>query len=290
MSAPLVDIRELVAWDLDEYSFRESSTEYDAGAFLDKVDHARQQLSVRAPHRERSPVLPEATERLQHLLKEASRREDMQEEYRGLDWTLGVVDLRCLLAFQRRLSFHSARNVPPVPQQQDWGDLTAFAFGSARSTQYRLKQYSDSRQGFPLEMYSYNPDLQLRLTMNSGCSDSLPLALHGGSPFLEVAGLRGRWFLRDGYHRAYLLLRAGVHTVPAVIVHARTVAELSATEPWFFHDAQLFSDRPPQVMDFLNEEMTFCYRRTALCKVIRICVEESLEPFDQLDEEQGDEL
>ena len=103
--------------------------------------------------------------------------------------------------------------------------------------------------------------------------------MYGGTPGFEIAEFRGRWFLRDGYHRAYRLLQAGVHLVPAVVIHARTVHELGETEPWFFNESHLFSDRPPHVTDFLDEEMIICYKRAALRKVIRIRIEESLEPF-----------
>ncbi len=141
-----------------------------------------------------------------------------------------------------------------------------------------------------ISLYSNNPDLQLRLTMESGYGNSLPFGLHGGCPFFEVAELRGRWFLRDGYHRAYRLLQAGVYCVPAVVLHARTIEELGATEPWFFNESQLFSDRPPHVMDFLDEELTLRYKRAALRKLIRIRIEETLEPFDDFDEVERDEV
>jgi hypothetical protein len=96
--------------------------------------------------------------------------------------------------------------------------------------------------------------------------------------------------LRDGYHRAYRLLQAGVHRIPAVVIYARTIKELGATEPWFFSKEQLFSDRPPRVVDFLDENLVLSYERTALRKVIRIRVEESLEPFDETDEVQGGKI
>jgi len=35
--------------------------------------------------------------------------------------------------------------------------------------------------------------------------------------YLQVAGLNGRYFLRDGYHRAYGLLAAGIHFAPALV-------------------------------------------------------------------------
>jgi hypothetical protein len=96
--------------------------------------------------------------------------------------------------------------------------------------------------------------------------------------------------LRDGYHRAYRLLQAGVHRIPAVVIYARTVEEIGATEPWFFCEEQLFSDRPPRVMDFLDADLILRYERTALRKVIRIRVEESLEAFDEADGVKGEEI
>ncbi len=100
--------------------------------------------------------------------------------------------------------------------------------------------------------------------------------------------LRGRWFLRDGYHRAYRLLQDGVYCVPAVVISARTLDELGATEPWFFNEEQLFSCRPPRVLDFLDESMVLRYERAALRKVIRIRVEESFELFDETHDVQGE--
>jgi hypothetical protein len=78
--------------------------------------------------------------------------------------------------------------------------------------------------------------------------------------------------------------------IPAVVIYARNIGELGATEPWFFGEKHLFSERPPRVTDFLEEDLVLRYERTALRKVIRICVEESLQPFDEIDEVQGEAI
>jgi len=119
-------------------------------------------------------------------------------------------------------------------------------------------------------------------------NDLPPISLYGGSPFFEVAAFRDRWFLRDGYHRAYRLLQAGVHRIPAVIIYSRTIEEIGAAKPWFFGEGQLFSNRPPRVKDFLDESLILRYERVALQKVIRVRIEESVQPFDGADERQGE--
>ena len=111
-----------------------------------------------------------------------------------------------------------------------------------------------------------------------GFDASSPIAIHAGSPFFEVAQYRERWFLRDGYHRAYSLLRAGVFRLPAVIVQARTLEELGATRPWFFPEEVLFSPTPPRVTDFLDDELVLEYDRIPLIKTLRVTVEEAFVP------------
>jgi hypothetical protein len=153
----------------------------------------------------------------------------------------------------------------------DWQALFGFAFGLAVPSVYRM---SDGRVGeFLIE--TENPNLQLR-SLPTGSNG--PFVLHGGSPFFEVGEYRGRWFLRDGYHRAYALLREGIVRVPAVIVHARTLRELGPVGDWFFAEEILLGERPPLVMDFLDDEMTIVYTRPRMLKTIRITVDESFAP------------
>lgn len=286
-----VDVHELIAWTLDEYPYRSSTIGPRPEELAKQIEQAQQRLTECEPYEGCPAWLAEETECIRHLLTAArAQRTDLQEEYKGLDWALGVVDLRRLLAFQRRLVFNSAQRPSPTPQQDDWSQLVSLALGSRRGTKHRVIFNGNAADGLDVNLYSSNPDLQLRLNPKAGYSNLSPLSLHGGSPFFEVAELRGRWFLRDGYHRAYRLLQAGVHYMPAVVIRARTLEELGATKPWFFSEDQLFSDRPPRVMDFLDERLVLRYERAALRKVIRIRIEESLQPFDETDAVQGETL
>jgi hypothetical protein len=290
VSSAKVDVRELIAWGLDEYPYRDSATGLEQDGFAKQIEQAQQRLTQRECYSGCSTLLAEESESIRHLLTASAQRSDLQEEYEGLDWTLGVVDLRRLLAFQRRLVFSLTRQHPLIPQQDDWPELISLAVGPRRGTEHRFVSNCNATGGLDISLHSSNPDLRLRLSPKAGQNDGPPLSLFGGSPFFEVAELHGRWFLRDGYHRAYRLLQAGVLCIPAVVIYTRTVEELGATEPWFFGEDQLFSERPPRVMDFLDEGLVLRYERAALRKVIRIRIEESLEPFDETDEVQGEKI
>jgi hypothetical protein len=287
MSTSMVTVRELIAWGVDEYSFRNAGAHFNHEELEKKIAQARESLCECKIYSD--ALLTKKTESIQDLLRVASQRDDLNQECEGLDWTLGVVDLRRILSFQRRLVFSSKRKRLISCKRNDWPSLISLSIGTRRSTEHQLVRTDCAADSLDISLHSSNPDLQFRLDATQSAAGLSPLSLYGGSPFLEVARLRDRWFLRDGYHRAYDLLRAEIHHVPAVIVFARTIEEVGAIEPWFFNEDQLFSERPPRVTDFLDESLVLSYKRIALHKVIRVRIDESLEPFDEIEDRQGEE-
>jgi hypothetical protein len=261
-----VCVRELVAWGLDENIFRPR-----IDGLSMKITLAYDEVARREDFVWNDPVVHDVQASVTDLLGAQLQRDDLHDEMTGLDWTTGVVDFRQLLAFQRRLIFDERRPQEDVPNGDDWPALVGFAFGPPAPIAYRTLASNASE----LLLQSENPSLQFRASAEAGHS---PFVLHGGSPFFEVAEFRGRWFLRDGYHRAYRLLRAGIVNFPAVIIRARTIAELGPVQPWFFNEEILFDSQPPRVIDFLDDNLVIEYNRPRLFKTLRVTMEESVEP------------
>ncbi|GGH01045.1 hypothetical protein [Silvibacterium dinghuense] len=259
MSKASTWVRELAAWGLDE-------DEYRPAKYCGDVDTARALLSRRPSFDAESAMVECASSTLQTGFAEHALRADLRAEMAGLAWSLGVVDLRKLIAFQRRITLVPAASESSLPAADDWDSLMQLCFAEPKVVACDVTHASGS-----LVLRSGNPNLQARITGNAA---SL-VSVHTGSPFFEVAEYRGRWFLRDGYHRAYHCLRDGVFHLPAVIVHAGTLAELGAVHPWFFPEAVLLSATPPRVIDFLDDALVIQYARLPLIKTIRITVEEA---------------
>jgi hypothetical protein len=276
---PTVTIRELAAWDLDVYPWRDQMV--DAVTLEQRTSEAAQYIAREDQHEEclgQNAFLAAETRLHQALLQPQRLRPELHAEMRGLDWSLGVVDLRRLIAFQRRLVLDPEMPPPYVPQQEDWAALCGLAFDGRRTLAHRVLPTASFAGGYEIQLRAENPDLRITLAAEQAEGESLPLLLTGGSPFFEVAEFQGRWFLRDGYHRAFQMLRAGVTMGFAVIVHARTLEELGAVEPFFFGEETLFSARPPRVTDFLEESLVLHYERPHMRKTITVRIEESLEP------------
>lgn len=265
MSPPILNrIRtvELIAWDIDDFVCRP-----------EPIDHSRQTKARdivlgRKLNPSASALCDEETQLLGETLAAQISRRDLQSEMHGLHWSLGVVDLRRLLAFQRRLSFDPTLPPLTIPTQSDWCGLIKTSFASPSPV---ICDMVHDREKKTVTLQSTNPNMQLRVTSDP----ETPVAVYAGSPFFEVAQYKGRWFLRDGYHRAYNLLRAGIYRLPTVIVHARTLEELGAIHSRFFSEETLLSQRPPFVTDFLDESLTSEYDRHPIIKTLCITMEET---------------
>jgi hypothetical protein len=288
LSISMVAVHELIAWELDKYPHRLAGSGLSEGQLAKEIGRAKQKLTERGCYEPLEVLLEKEAARIQHLFAAHTQRTDLQDEYEGLEWTVGVVDLRHVLAFQRRLVFAPELRALQVPKQEDWPALLSFSFGPARSIEYRMTLHERDGQASEFNLQSDNPDLQLRSVPDTKVQSSGLFSLYGGCPFFEVAEFRGRWFLRDGYHRAYHLLRAGVYCLPAVVIRARAIDEVGATQSWFFNEEQLFSSHPPRVMDFLDDDLVLRYQRPRFKKTLRIRIDESLQPENESDDVQGD--
>ena len=265
MSDKVVQIRELIGWGFDTYEYR------PADAHPASLQRAQTNIAQRTCFEQPDILATAETVRLRAMFAPVAERFDLLAEMAGLSWSLGVVDLRSLVAFQRRLAFTQSITQPSMPAVDDWPALFALCFGSPKPIEYTA--FLD-RSTETVVLQSNNPNLHIRVTKDL----AYPLCVHGGGPLFEVARFHGRWFLRDGYHRAYALLAANVFHVPAVIVEANSLEELGANQAWFFPEEVLFSVAPPLVADFLNEDLVIEYERPQLTKTIRITIEETLKP------------
>lgn len=233
MSVAQVRVRELVAWGLDENIFRPH-----LGALPSKIARAQGEVATRGGFVLNGPISRDIPASIRALLDQQIHRSDLHAEMKGLDWTTGIADLRQLLAFQRRLVFDDRFLHAEVPALDDWPGLVALAFAPPVPVTYRKLASSESEW----LLQSENPNLQIRIPIEC---NQVPFLLHGGSPFFEVAEFGGRWFLRDGYHRAYRLLCAGVTLCPAVIVQGPDTRRIGSGTTLVFLRRHTFRLSPP---------------------------------------------
>lgn len=266
------EIVELAAWGFDESSERDHAVASEELAR--RQQRARQLIQSQPDWENTCALLHDLPKDCSVPLSQHANRDDLKAEFDALDWHIGAVDLRRLISFQRRLAL-AQPNSAEHRNALDWPARVDIALPWRRRSEFTQDL---NRAGLTLS--SGNPDLTVRLKQSRDAAEAFAIDVHHGSPFIEVGCYRGRWFLRDGYHRAHRLLRANTFEVPAVVIHARSLEELGANQEWFFPERILLSRRPPAVTDFLSDDLVLRWVRPARRKVVRVTITEHFESLN----------
>ncbi|MGC9158731.1 MAG: hypothetical protein ACP5FH_07035, partial [Terracidiphilus sp.] len=102
MSRQNLEIRELAAWGYDLRPDRGSLT---SAELEDAARAARREVEARKPYAVASPISEETCGISSGALARRCKPVADSGEFEGLQWHLAVVDLRRLIAFQRRVGF-----------------------------------------------------------------------------------------------------------------------------------------------------------------------------------------
>jgi hypothetical protein len=106
---------------------------------------------------------------------------------------------------------------------------------------------------------SPNPNLRIAGGFNPSVGPGLVglgFAVAIQKSYVQVAGLNGRYFLRDGYHRAYGLLASGIRYVPALVKDFSSFEEVGLPLQGMLPQAAYLGDRPALLSDFLNDRVS----------------------------------
>jgi hypothetical protein len=268
-----IEVRELAAWGYDPQPGRGSLA---SEQLEDAAREAQRRLAMREPYEAESPVSVEECGFPACALEERRKPVADSGEFDALNWRLAVVDLRKLIAFQRRVGFARGDGFQTGPMNS-WRNLLDVALPATHAP--ASHEFSAAPDGKSLTIRTLSPNLAIRFAWEAGSGlESVRLVAQVGSPYIEAASYRGRWFLRDGYHRAFLLLKQGIFHIPAVVVCAETLFELGAVGQWFFAEDVLFSALPPMLTDFLDDKMVVRFSRPRAEKLVQVSIQELREP------------
>jgi hypothetical protein len=171
-----------------------------------------------------------------------------------------IVDLRQVRAMQPTVHIEDARKrVEGIDPQ----DLVALAGITIPVPPARLDDpqviFDHAKQAYILA--SPNPNLKVfaNLTMRAPVLPGVDIPVVGFGvaqlpSLMSIAGIGGRYFLRDGYHRAIGLLAAGITHVPALVRDFNQVQEVRGIPPLGMLSPDVFlGDRPPFLPDYLDD-------------------------------------
>jgi hypothetical protein len=234
---------------------------------------AREHVVARESFSQTTPELGLIPAQLEPLQVQLAARPDIVAAFQQFNWTVAIAPLRSVLSYQKTVSESAVERASEI----DINDASAvFRFCLPDAVTPVPQTAQTDLDGKGLAISSLNPNLRV-FGFGGGMQNGqnfLGFAYGFGTNVVQIAEYQGRWFVRDGYHRCYGLLRRGVEHVPCVFIRARNTRELGLENPAFFRHEVLFGTHPPTLADFLADDVARSVTRPATRKVIRFSAQE----------------
>src|SRR6266487_1564954 len=207
----------------------------------------------------------------------------LKTAFAGFTWRLRIVDLRRVLAFQKTITVDGLEErIQPV--MDDPGKLAEFCLPREQPVPPQGLVTDVDQKGYTVS--SLNPNLRIANThvqqalvapepgMQPMTMLAITFLVSLGTSYLQVARYNDRDFLRDGYHRAAALLRAGINEVPCVYIEAKSFEEIGANPATMLGYEVLFGDHPPLLGDFWDDSVAADIQQLTIRKAVRLRGEE----------------
>lgn len=184
-------------------------------------------------------------------------------------WDLGFVDLSRVCAFQQTVFTESARGRVGAVTRENMTGIAEITLPTAFTNEVEA-QFNPTQRAWML--MSANPNLKIvgqvggPLQTPAGEFPGFGFLVTLMPSFLQVARFQGRYFLRDGYHRAYGLLVAGITHAPAFVRDFDAIEDLAPAG--MLQQAAYLGSRPPMLPDFLDDAVSIDVRLPAVQKMI----------------------
>jgi len=182
-----------------------------------------------------------------------------QEHLTGIsDWQFAMIDVEKLISYQTSLNMEFIEDLKKrVPQPSDLDTLLRFCLPSRKEQILEPVLVNFNPQTNTYSVITDN--LDFRILGNVNGEDPMTgrkfvgFGFGGGLRQMSVAEHKGRYFLKNGYHRAFALALAGHRRIPVILVHAPSYELTGANRPGFFPVDTLMGNKPPMVADFGNK-------------------------------------
>lgn len=254
---------------------REPGPNDDVSDLREQAAQKRAQVSSRSPY---TPASAEVAATDQATLDRITARPEVQAQFGNMRWRVAMIDLSYVLSFQKIINL-GALDERLAPVEKNPSQLIDFCLPVNQPVP-PLGAFTDpDGKGFTIS--SLNPNLRIaggmiqkvELSPAPGLppisTQAVSIFVTMGASYLQVAFYNGRYFLRDGYHRAAGLVRAGMTIVPCIMIEADNFEQL-AIPPGSLTYEVLFGEHPPIVADFWNNDVSADIRIPVVRKVIRV--------------------
>jgi hypothetical protein len=242
-----------------------------ASASIDSVDRARDAraaVAARARFSEHEGAVQEPTESLAHY-GDALWQQPGVAQFVANGWKVAMVDMRYVCPLHPFVFVDGALDRVSAAGAGDIVSLATVSLPTPVPGDLPV-QHDPVHNTFTIS----SPNPNLRILESFAGQSSLGIRGFGFNvgitpSFVKVARVRDRLLLCDGHHRVLGFLRRSIMTVPALVRTFASVEELRVS-PGMFPREVLLGDRPPTMLDYLDDAVSADVIRPSTHKVIVI--------------------
>jgi hypothetical protein len=208
-----------------------------------------------------------------HDYIDALRASPLAGPYFAEGWEVALVDLPRVCGFQPNVFVdHATQRVSDVdPAEARSIASVTLPLGTSGELTH---QFDQQRQAFIIS--SANPNVRVIGAVGGPVPGGLPGTVMLGfqismmASYVQVAAIHGRYFLRDGYHRALGLIARGVRYAPVFIRHDIAYDQLVTAPAGMLRYEAYMGDRPPFLRDYLDDTVSCEARLPAAHKIVLV--------------------
>jgi hypothetical protein len=220
--------------------------------YISKVQTAKTAVQKRPLGVDQSEVLAEVPPELQEYLT-TFQSQDAFKPFATEKWLPKIADLRKVCALQPVVFWDHAEERATSANPQEMLSVAKITLPIPDRAEIPL-QYEPTRNTWMIT--SRNPNLKIVGNFSApiqgftGCGFLIAV----NASFVQVVLHRGRYLLRDGYHRSLGLLARGITKVPVLYREFSDYEELGLPAGMLEGQSYL-GERPPLLEDYLNNDV-----------------------------------
>jgi hypothetical protein len=156
-------------------------------------------------------------------------------------------------------------------------DVVNFAFPTQVSV--KVKAVADNHSATVITRFQQFSLVDVRSEIVPGVGIDVRFNLRPIPQLIIVGHFEGRFYLKAGIHRAFVLAKAGLREIPCLLVSEEEIPTIAGPYPAYSAGA-LRQVRPPLLIDALEERLTMRVQYERANRVLRISAEEFVVPID----------
>ena len=226
---------------------------------VERVIQARNAVLARPPITDVSSAVSDPGDELSTYL-DTFRSQTAFQPFATEGWEVKIADLTKVCALQPMVFWDHAEERTQPAVIGDMLSLAAVTLPIRKAPESLPLQFDPVRNTWMVA--SRNPNLRIIGQFNAPINDGNGQTFTGcgfliaiSPSFVQVIKYRGRYLLRDGYHRSIGLLSRGMTHAP-VLYREFTEFQPLGLGPGMLPEQSYLGDRPPMLADYLSETVS----------------------------------